>query len=111
MRWSFAIALAIAILGFIPLMGLPGAVILSLGESSATILGFHLVCLKGDRAWPAAILATWIWPVFIPLSYFVVFKATKISSKAAQWIMFFLFLYAGVLLVTAGIEWMARSGA
>ncbi|MBX9666522.1 MAG: hypothetical protein K2X93_02840 [Candidatus Obscuribacterales bacterium] len=111
MRWSLAIALSVAILGFIPLMGLPGAVVLTLGEFSAGLLGFHLLCLKGDRAWPAAILATWTWPIFIPIAYFLVFKVTKISSKPVQWIMFFLFLYAGVLLVTAGIEWMARSGA
>lgn len=38
MKWSIVIALCIAIFGFIPLMGIPGAIALELGGAFAAVL-------------------------------------------------------------------------
>ncbi len=110
MKWAILIALGIATLGFIPLMGIPGAIVLTIGETFANLLRIELRCTSGDRAWPAAILATWIWPISIPLSFFICFRKLKNASMRLRQILFSLLLLISSLLVTAGTEWMARSG-
>ena len=62
-RWGL-IAIGIAVLGNIPLMGLPGMLVLALGK----LTGLTARNLEGDRVWPAAILATLIFPLGISLA-------------------------------------------
>lgn len=109
MKWSVITALCIAVFGFIPLMGIPGAVVLSIGEACAQLLNISLICMKGDRAWPAAILATWIWPASIPIAYFLTFKVLKIEHNAARWGVFAGLLFLSSLIVSTLIELLARS--
>ncbi len=59
------IGLSIAIFGCIPLMGLPGMLLLIPGELSG-ITGSVLSGNASDRAWPAAILMTLIFPIALP---------------------------------------------
>jgi hypothetical protein len=52
-----------AMVSVVPLMGLPGGVVLSVGQ----FFGLGSELLKGDKAWPAAIFASLIFPLGIPL--------------------------------------------
>ncbi|MBY0546884.1 MAG: hypothetical protein K2W95_06305 [Candidatus Obscuribacterales bacterium] len=108
MKWSIIVALGIAIFGFIPLMGIPGAIVLSIGELCAEAFKVDLLCMKGDHAWPAAILATWIWPVTIPISCFLSFRLWKAPATSARWGLFLVLLLIGALIVSTGVELLAR---
>lgn len=57
------IAGVIALVSMVPLMGLPGGIVLSVGQ----IFGLGSELLKWDKAWPAAIFASLIFPAGIPL--------------------------------------------
>ncbi len=59
---SFALAGGIAFVSLFPLLGMPGAVLLSLSP----LLGFSSSRLEGDRAWPAAIITSILWPFSLP---------------------------------------------
>lgn len=52
MKWSILIAVGIATLGFIPLMGIPGAIVIGIGDLLASLFGYQLLCMTGDRALP-----------------------------------------------------------
>ena len=65
---SFGIAAGIAFASLFPLMGLPGGIILF---SLSPLLGFSSENTDGDKAWPAAILTSLIWPFFLPVSLLV----------------------------------------
>lgn len=110
MKWSIISAVCIAVLGFIPLMGLPGAVVLEIGQFFAGFFGITLRALKGDAAWPAAIYATFFWPVTIPLACYIAFRRMKDANKPVKWSLFVFILLVGALIVTALIESLARSG-
>lgn len=64
-------ALAIALIGVIPLMGIPGALVFGVFSPLADLVyGRGTVQgLKGDTMWPIAILMTWLWPLSIPAGY------------------------------------------
>lgn len=111
MFWSIVIAVCIAVFGFIPLMGIPGAIVLSVSELLAKPFNIELLCTKGDSAWPAAILATWIWPVFIPVSFYLCFNKLTLPNIAMKCVLFALLLTMFGCIVTAGIETLARSEA
>ncbi len=110
MKWSIIAAVCIAVLGFIPLMGIPGAIVLEIGQFFASFFGVTLQALKGDKAWPAAIYATFFWPPSIPIAYYIAFRKVKDAKKAARWGIFTFILLLGALLVTALMESLARSG-
>lgn len=57
------IAGVIALVSTVPLMGLPGGIVLSVGQ----IFGLGSELLEGDKACPAAIFASLIFPLGIPL--------------------------------------------
>jgi len=108
MKWSIIIALAIGIFGFIPGMGIPGALVLTTGEALSGLFGYHFYCLEGDRAWPAAILTTWVWPIWIPISYYLCFRLFKTESKRQRWLTFVVALFVSMLVTSAGIELFAQ---
>lgn len=76
MAWSFrkqmwvasGTALAISILGNIPLMGLPGALFMTIAQFGSSDTMF----CGGDRAWPAAIETTFIFPWSIPFAVMLI---------------------------------------
>ena len=73
------ITIAIAILGCIPFMGLPGALILPLSKPSVYLLhgplAFEAATQSlGDKAWPLMIMLTVLWPISIPIAYAVTQK-------------------------------------
>jgi hypothetical protein len=57
------------------LLGLPGAILLEL-PSWLGLTG----SIEGDAAWPAAILVSIVWPVFIPLG---VIAKHRLASRGA----------------------------
>lgn len=72
---SLGIALAVALLGNIPLMGLPGALVWSLFLPLADLLlGGVIPRIRSDALWPLVILMTLLWPISIPLGYVLVWK-------------------------------------
>lgn len=110
MKWSIIAAVCIAVLGFIPLMGLPGAAVLEVGQFVAGLFGITLRSLKGDAAWPACIYATFFWPISIPIAYYICFRKIKEAPKPARWGVFVFILFVASLLVTALMESLARAG-
>lgn len=70
--WLAVLAAAgFGVFGLIPLLGLPGAVVLELSAPAiALALGpGALDALPPDAAWPLAILLTLLWPVSIVAAY------------------------------------------
>jgi hypothetical protein len=65
---ALGIAAGIAFVSIFPFMGLPGGIILF---SISPLLGFSSKNTEGDKAWPAAILTSVIWPFCLPLSLIV----------------------------------------
>jgi hypothetical protein len=57
------IAIGIAVLGNMPLMGLPGMLVVGIGKLSGVLRKE----VEGERLWPAAIMATLIFPLGISL--------------------------------------------
>ncbi|HEX2188859.1 MAG TPA: hypothetical protein VHG51_08180 [Longimicrobiaceae bacterium] len=63
------VAAAVAVLGVVPLMGIPGAVVYELSAPWVRLLmgaGYEDL---GDGAWPAALLITIAWPSSLVLAY------------------------------------------
>lgn len=112
MKWSIIIALCLAIFGFIPGMGLPGALVLITGqfviEPIMQLGGQKVIALSGDRAWPAALLTTLIWPIFIPLSYWLCNRFYKQVHVQKRRIIFAGLLLSSAILTTAAVEVLAR---
>lgn len=89
-----AVAAAIAVLGVVPLVGIPGAVVyelsapwvrLVLGEDSAAL---------GSGAWPAAIVTTIVWPFSLGLAYAVAYGPLRPAPGWARWTVMLLVPYA-----------------
>ncbi len=113
MKWSIVIAICLATFGFIPGMGIPGGFVLMFGalvlEPIMKLGGHGLIVLTGDRGWPAALLATLIWPVFIPLTYLLCNRLCKDASAKKRRIVFACLLLVSAVITTAAIEVLARS--
>ena len=75
------LATALAILGVIPLLGLPGAFILTL---ALPVFGLSEGALHPDSAWPIAIGISLLWPVGLPLGYGVGFSLLGRQSGARK---------------------------
>ena len=101
------IAALVMTLGVVPLMGLPGALVCGLAEPAARrILGLPPdVLLKGDRAWPAALYMTLLWPPGLP----ALDAPLRLAAPDAPWpwmvvaLALGLYVWAVVLLA-----WLAR---
>lgn len=103
LRWAFIVAICIAIFGFIPGMGLPGAVVF-LVASFCIEPFYHLQCLEAQRMWPAALLATWLYPLFIPLGFWLAYRKVSKKFKKRRIFVFILVQIVGALLVAVVIE-------
>jgi hypothetical protein len=66
LKWSLW-SIAFAVLGAFLFMGLPGALLI--GVYSLT--GIIRDKMEGDQMWPAAILASFLWPLGIPFGLLV----------------------------------------
>jgi hypothetical protein len=100
------IAFLIAALGMIPLMGLPGALAMVVGdfflEWTIGFFGYQSIfnLPRPDTwSWPAAILATWIWPIGLVIGYFVGFRIRHRRDLAA-WVILGAILLVWCMLLT-----------
>tara|TARA_Y100001978_G_C23272177_1_gene236386 strand:- start:71 stop:466 length:396 start_codon:yes stop_codon:yes gene_type:complete len=101
MKWAIIISIMIAVFGFIPGMGLPGALVMTV--ANLCISPFHkLQCMEMNQAWGAALFATWIFPVFIPFAYYAGFKKIPKKFKYRRYAVFLFVLFVGSL-ATAGL--------
>lgn len=103
MKWAILAAIAIGVFGFIPGMGIPGGIAIALGTSLLSPV-YHCKILAPDVVWPAAILATWIIPIFIPLGFWISYRKLEKKNSWIKLLVFTLTLVAGSVLVTIGIE-------
>lgn len=107
-RWTLGVAVALAVLGVVPLMGIPGAVVYELSAPWVELLvgsGFRGL---GDGAWPAALVITLTWPSSLVLTHALAQGPLHRRSrwlKAALWIA--LPYAAGILLAL----WAHQSAA
>lgn len=70
------ISIAIAVAGFIPLMGIPGAFMFMLAKPIISLLYGPMSAESfeytlGDGTWPLMIMLSVIWPISIPVAYFI----------------------------------------
>ncbi len=86
---SILCAVFLACVGFIPLLGIPGAIVYE-GVSYLLndILGLKLVTeITGDAAWPFALMLTLIWPWSLVLGTIVGWKILpEGSSQRQRWL-------------------------
>jgi hypothetical protein len=89
------IAFCVAFFGFIPGMGLPGALLLMATDSVLNVFGGHFG-YKGffyfshgdDYVWPAAIMMTWALAPMIVLGYLVAFRGLYNRVNWQKWLAF-----------------------
>ncbi len=103
-------ALALMIVGFIPLLGLPGAIVIALGDAALQLLGAGYLgyqsfnSLPGNGSdtyqWGAAIIATWLWPVCLVVAHALAFRVLYAQKKWIQWLTFSGILLAWAMAVT-----------
>ncbi len=86
------VAIALAVFGFVPGMGLPGALVFTTFALVAELVyGKGIINrISDDAIWPIAIFMTWLWPISIPVGWLVGWgllghspKATKTLATAA----------------------------
>lgn len=88
------VAAAISILGVVPLVGIPGAVVY---EFSAPWVRWALgrgYADLGDGAWPAAIVITLTWPSSLVLGYAAAFGALRRVPGPVRWLVMVMVPYA-----------------
>jgi hypothetical protein len=79
--WVLSISILTAVFGFIPLLGIPGAIWIEIYLKIAGIFGYSLDLLKiGPGAWVLAIWVTWLWPIGIILGYGATYL-TNVSTR------------------------------
>ena len=75
------LATALAVLGVIPLLGLPGAFIVTV---SLPVFGLSEADLHPDASWPIAIMLSLLWPVGLILGYGLGFCLLKEQSEGRK---------------------------
>jgi hypothetical protein len=73
--------MALAVLGVIPLLGLPGALIMTV---SLPVFGLAEADLHADAAWPMACFISLLWPIGLILGYWVGFGLLKKQSQGRK---------------------------
>lgn len=76
------ISVGIALVGCIPLMGIPGALVLYMGKPFINLIYGPLAFEAwfsglSSSTWPLAIMVTVVWPVSIPISYLIAYKLSS----------------------------------
>jgi hypothetical protein len=113
--WKFSkvvgIAVAIAVFGFVPGFGIPGAIVLFLSDWAIQLLGGRLWGYEGlsmysyEPVWEAAIYTTFLWPPCIVVGYVVGFHSLRQRPKRIQWLSFVAILSGWGIGITL---WMAH---
>lgn len=108
------LALAIMIFGFIPLMGLPGALVvvtsdLFISTTVGKVFGYRgIVDLPlGDNAWGLMIYATWLWPVSIVAGYVLGFRLLRKKRTLVRWLAFLAVMALWAIVVTLYLHHVA----
>lgn len=86
---SILCAVFLACVGFIPLLGIPGAIVYEgVSYQLNDILGLNLVTeVTGDAAWPFALMLTLFWPWSLVLGTIVGWKILpEQSSPRLRWL-------------------------
>ncbi len=106
-------AFCIAFFGFIPGMGLPGAILLIATDSILQMLGtpfgyrgFLFFSHGDDYVWPAAILLTWSLAPILVIAYAIAFRALRTKPTWQKWLAYFAVILALGIAVTL---WMYQS--
>jgi hypothetical protein len=97
------LAAALAGFGFVPLMGLPGA--LWFAASELIFLPFRSRVLPADHGWPLMLMVTLVWPWFIPLFYVGVSAVVPAGRRRVLWVLGL--TAAAAILCVPAIEHMA----
>lgn len=102
------ISILIAVLGFIPLMGIPGALVFMLAKPFV-FLSYGPMAFEafnqslGDSTWPLMLMLTILWPISIPLAYGL---TQKLIGKLPFWsiehlIPFCIFVLIGATIISS----------
>jgi hypothetical protein len=88
MKWWILAAVILIVVGWFPLLGLAGVLPLYLGAPLYEIFfgsgSFERTqSTLGDNTWPMLLILTTVWPIFLPISFFLTrrFCCTSNYSK------------------------------
>jgi hypothetical protein len=108
------VAFFIAAFGMIPFMGLPGAIAMIIGDFflswTVGFFGYQSIfeLPRPDTwSWPAAILATWIWPIGLVIGHWVGFRL-RARTDLTAWLIFIGILVAWCMLLTVLLYFMVQ---
>ena len=87
------------------LLGIPGAILLELPKWLGIVRG-----IDGDGAWPAAILVTVVWPMFIPLGVIAKHLLSARGSTKLAHVALWGTIVAGIVLVVTLVHLVHRFG-
>jgi hypothetical protein len=99
-------AAACVTLGIMPLMGLPGALIVELSRPIVSLMlgGDAYARLPADAGWPIAILVTLLWPISIIFGYLLAYRFLRVPSRVGRYVVLAAVLYAwGAALSTLAV--------
>jgi hypothetical protein len=80
-----AVAAAVSVLGVMPLMGIPGAVVYEVSAPWVRLLLGEGYADLGDGAWPAAIILTLTWPSSLVVAYAAAYGPLRHRSAWIRW--------------------------
>jgi hypothetical protein len=88
LRVAVLFAAGCVTLGIMPLMGLPGAVIVELSRPIISlVLGSDAYArLPADAEWPIAILVTLVWPISIIFGYLLAYRFLRVPSRIGRYV-------------------------
>jgi len=99
-KWTL-IGAAIGFVGFFPLMGMPGALVMELAE----LIGWSPKESLGDNTWPLAIMMSIILPIIIPVCIFTSqkmmmagygsIKSIVVLTMVVSWLLVLMLWYRG----------------
>lgn len=94
------IAVGISILSVAPGMGMPGAIWFALASPVLSRIYRRSpdALLPGDRAWPFCIVLSLIWPISIPVVYWLCFRVWMLPDWQGWLALTVIQLVAGILL-------------
>ena len=106
---TLAVAVATSVLGVMPLLGIPGAVVYQLAAPCVRLLigaGYRDL---GDGAWPAAIVLTLSWPASLVLAYTAAFGPLRDAPVWARGTALVLIPYAAAVVLALWAHRASRS--
>ena len=98
------VAAALMFIGLVAL-GIPGAIFLEIPAWLGLAKG-----IEGDGAWPAAILVSLVWPLFIPLGVIAKHQVSTRGSMTWAKVSLWGTIVAGIVLVVTLVHLFSRFG-